>query len=188
MLWVIWESSFSVELVLVASLWDVFILLGTTTLLFYVGKLALTEFSWLRICLVSWMTVVSTFPSWTVPSLAPFIFSSDFISYIYHFSFLCCTFLFLGQFPFDDVFTDCHRFISTKRQQECTLCCLCELNSSSVETSHRLWKRSGIDDRSGNTSVMYTVSCGAGSEICGYHDNWNLTVLCVCGVMLFNWN
>lgn len=68
-----------------------------------------------------------------------------------------------------------------------TLRSVCELNNSWVETSHRLWKRSVIDDGSWNTSVIYMVICGAGSEICGYH-NWNLTMLCVCGVMLFNSN
>ena len=108
------------------SLWGGFILFVAITFLIYVDNLALTEFSWLHICVESWMAVMSTFPWSAVSSITPFMFNSDFISCVTTFHFFAAPSSFLANFL---SIIHCHKmlhgFISTRRQHSYTLCCLC---------------------------------------------------------------
>lgn len=69
-----------------------------TLVLIYGVKLTFTELLWQHIQRVFRMVVVSTFPQWAIFSVTTFTFDLNFTP-CYYFLILCCSFIFVGQFP-----------------------------------------------------------------------------------------
>lgn len=128
-------------------LWDIFILWTKNIFFIYIDKFVLTNFLW--ISRVSQIVTISVFPRVSYFFYNSIYVQFEFHFYGYHFSFLCCIFIFTGQFAFSIICfykTTCG-FIPGRQGDNTTMCfalCVSEMSNRCTVTNQMDSKRNDV--------------------------------------------